>query len=96
MTPQEHLCFIYKAKVEETGKEISRLQDNVMMSYNDPSSSIHLDILREKEIAIKMSESEYNRFLRGYENYLDLIYGIKDPVVRDMFDKMMMYIKLKK
>lgn len=96
MTPQEHLCFIYKAKIEETGREIARLRDNTMLNYSDPSSSIHLDILREKEIAIKMSEGEFHRFMSGYENYLTIIYGLQDPIAKDMFEKLVMYLELKK
>lgn len=97
MTPEEHLCFIYKAKIEPTGRDIAKLADTTFMSYSaDPSSSIHLDILREKEIAIKMSESEFNKFMNGYQNYLTLIYGMKDPIAKDMFEKLMLYLMLRK
>ena len=96
MTPQEHLCFIYKAKIEETGREIARLRDNVMLNYSDPSNSINLDILREKEIAIKMSEGKFYKFMNGYANYLDLVYAMQDPIAKDMFEKLVMYIKLTK
>ncbi len=88
---------MYKAKIAPTGNDIAKLADTTFVSYSaDPMSSVHLDILREKEIAIKLSESDYNRFINGYENYLTLIYGMKDPIARDMFEKLMLYLTLKK
>lgn len=97
MTPEEHFTFMYKAKIAPTGNDIAKLADTTFVSYSaDPMSSVHLDILREKEIAIKFSESDYNRFINGYENYLTLIYGMKDPIARDMFEKLMLYLTLKR
>jgi hypothetical protein len=88
---------MYKAKVHITGKKIAKIEPLQVLSYSSgPQNLQDINYLHEDEIQIIMTETEYNKFIRGYGDYLDLIYGIQDPIVREMFEKMMMYIKLKK
>lgn len=97
LTPEQHFALIYKAKINVTGKKLAKIEPLQILSYsNGPSDLSNINYLHEDEIQILMTETEYNKFIRGYTDYLDLIYGIHDPIVREMFDKMMMYIKLKK
>jgi hypothetical protein len=43
-----------------------------------------------------MSETDYKRFISGYQSYLTLIYGMNDPIAKDMFEKLMMYLELRR
>ena len=95
LTPEQHFQTVYKSKIVDLGETVN-MYDPISVGYSPNPSMQHIDMRTEKVVNIKMPESEFNRFMNGYENYLDLIYGIKDPIVRDMFDKMMMYIKLMK
>ena len=98
LTPEEHFCAVYKARIAPTGKNLAKLDNNLnVLSYSSgPTTPFDLKFSREDEIGIKMSETDYKRFISGYENYLTLIYGIKDPIARDMFEKLMMYLELKR
>jgi hypothetical protein len=51
---------------------------------------------KENEIGIKMSQTDYKRFISGYQSYLTLIYGMNDPIAKDMFEKLMMYLELRR
>lgn len=94
LTPEQHFQTVYKSKIIDTGERV-QIYDPVSIGYT-PNPLDHIEMRSEKLINIKMPESEYNRFMSGYETYLDLIYGLHDPIVKDMFDKLVMYIKLKK
>jgi hypothetical protein len=50
----------------------------------------------ENEIAVKMGEGDYQNLMDSYGRYLELVYAMeRDPVVRDMFEKMIVYLRLK-
>ena len=95
LTPEQHFQTVYKSKIIDLGETVN-MYDPISVGYSPNPSMNHLEMRTEKVINIKMPESEYKRFINGYENYLDLIYGIQDPIVKEMFDKLVMYIKLKK
>ncbi len=47
------------------------------------------------EVAIKMSEDEYNRFMENWSMYIDLMYVTKyNPIIREEFEKVMIMVKL--
>lgn len=97
LTPQEHFCVMYKASIGPTGKNVAKLDNLNVLSYtNGPATPYDFKFSHEDEIGIKMSETDYKRFMSGYQNYLTLIYGISDPIARDMFDKLMMYLELRR
>lgn len=50
----------------------------------------------ERMALISMPESQYNLFINAYGNYLTLCYGLTDPVAKNMFEKLMIYLTLKK
>lgn len=50
----------------------------------------------ERMALISMPESQFNLFINAYGNYLTLCYGLNDPVAKDMFEKLMIYLTLKK
>jgi hypothetical protein len=97
LTPEQHFSLIYKAKISVTGKKIAKIEPMQMLHYsNGPSNLDTINFLEEDQIQILMTETDYKKFLNGYDNYLDLMYGMQDPIARDMFEKLMMYLKLKK
>jgi hypothetical protein len=95
LTPEQHFCTVYKSKIVDLGETVN-MYDPVSVSYGPNPYHQHVEMRTEKVISIKMPESEFNRFIKSYQDYLDLIYGIQNPIVHDMFEKMMMYIKLMK
>lgn len=97
MTPIEHFAFMYKAKIEPTGKHCAKLDSIQGLSYSvGPNSMMDLKFTDEPEIGIAMSTTDFQRFMNGYEKYIDLMHAMSDPIARDMFEKLMIYIKLTK
>ena len=97
LTPEQHFALIYRAKVNVTGQRIAKVEPLQVFAYsNGPQNFQDVNYLHEDEIQIIMTETHYNKFINQYGEYLDLIYGMQDPIIREMFEKMLMYIKLKK
>lgn len=98
MDPLKHFEFMFNAHTKATGRVRSRTDMLSMphrMNYNDPF--MDYPVQTEREIAITMGENDYNNFIQSYGKYLDLIYAAeRDPIVKDMMEKMMMYIYLKR
>jgi hypothetical protein len=94
LPPEQHFKLVYKSKIEMT-TEKTYMYDPINVSYGPNPHSMHIQQREEPVVAIKMPQSEYERFINGYRDYLQLIYGMQDPIARDMFEKMMIYIKLK-
>ena len=89
---------MFNAEVEPTGKKRYLKEDLQIyhrLSYNEPTPQ-NMAVRIENEIAVKMGESDYKRFMDSYSNYLRVVYAMEnDPVVKDMFYKMMVYMRLK-
>jgi hypothetical protein len=95
LTPEQHFITIHKAKIENTGKKAYKVDAwQQYQNFNQPY--LPMDTVAEDVIGIYLNESEYHRFMANYEQFLHLIYGIQDPIARDMFEKLMMYIELKR
>lgn len=95
MDPLRHFEFMFKAHTQATGRVRTNIQDISPVSYND---IIPIDVPYEveREISITMGEHDYKRFLESYGKYLDVVYAAEqDPIVKDMLQKMIMYINLK-
>lgn len=97
MDPLKHFEFMFNAHTKASGRVRHRTDMLSMphrISYNDPI--IDYPVQTEREIEITMGEQDYKNFISSYGKYLDLVYAAeKDPVVKDMMQKMMMYIALK-
>ena len=98
MDPLKHFEFMFNAHTRASGKVRTRtdmLSIHHRFSYNDPV--MDFPVQTEREIEITMGENDYNNFIASYGKYLDLVYAAeRDPVVKDMMEKMMMYIILKR
>jgi hypothetical protein len=47
------------------------------------------------EVAIKMSEDEYNRFMENWRMYIDLMYVTRyNPIIRQEFEKVLIMVQL--
>jgi hypothetical protein len=80
---------IYKCKIEHTGEKIYKippyrppfvpLSDNEKWAYDS-----------ENEIAIKMPESEYIRFLTNWNQYMDIMQAAgRFPHIRDQYHQLL-------
>jgi hypothetical protein len=98
MEPAKHLEFMFNAVIEQTGNRRYLKEDLQLcnrMSYGElmPQNAA---VRTENEIAVKMGEGDYQNFMDSYGKYLELIYAMeRDPTVKDMFEKMIIYLRLK-
>jgi hypothetical protein len=73
-----------------------------MRAYTDLDLDHHANgipehIKEEPIISIEMPQSEYNRFLRNWNNYMTLMdVGMNDPHIRTELEKLITWAKLKK
>ena len=99
MEPAKHLEFMFNAIIEQTGNKRYLKEDLAVYhrhSYNEPTPQ-NMAVRTENEIAVKMGEGDYQNFMDSYGKYLELIYAMeRDPIVKEMFSKMMTYIILKR
>ena len=98
MEPEQHLKFMFNAQVEPTGNK-RYLQEDLQLyhrlSYNEPMPQ-NMAVRTENEIAVKMGEGDYNNFMQSYVKYLDLLYAVEtDPIAKEMFNKLLVYVYLK-
>ena len=98
MEPEQHLKFMFNAEVEPTGSKRYLKEDLAVyhrLSYNEPTPQ-NMAVRTENEIAVKMGEGDYDKFIYSYGKYLDLLYAVEtDPIAKEMFEKLLIYIHLK-
>jgi hypothetical protein len=98
MEPAKHLEFMFNAVIEMTGKR-RYLKEDLTTYHNLNYGELmpqNVAVRMENEIAVKMGEGDYRNFMANYGRYLELIYAMeRDPVVKDMFEKMIIYLRLK-
>ena len=98
MEPAKHLEFMFNAVIEQTGQKRYLKEDLAVyhrQSYNEPTPQ-NMAVRTENEIAVKMGEHDYQKFMDSYGRYLELVYAMeRDPTLKDMFHKMIMYMRLK-
>jgi hypothetical protein len=82
---------LYRSKVEISGEKIRRLEPFALpMDPSHPITYKEMD-----EIVIKMPEDEYNRFMKNWSNYIDLMYvSNHNPMIREEFHKLHMLVQL--
>ena len=95
LTPEEHFITIHHAKIEKTGKKAYMI-DARQQYQSLQQQYLPLENIAEDVIGIYINETEYHRFMENYGRFIDLMYGIRDPITRDMFEKLMIYIQLQK
>lgn len=95
LSPEEHFITIHRAKIQKTDKKAYKV-DAWQQYQSLQQPYLPMEHVVEDVIGIYINESEYHRFMENYGRFMDLMYGIRDPIARDMFEKLMMYIQLKK
>jgi hypothetical protein len=98
MEPEQHLKFMFNAEIGTTGHKRYLKEDLDVyhkLNYNEPMPQ-NRAVRTENEIAVKMGEGDYKNFIYSYGEYLDLLYAAKtDPIAKDMFEKLIVYMALK-
>ena len=93
LSPEQHFMVVYKSKILIEEEKVA-VYEPLNITYGANPYQQHVQQRMENVVSIKMPESEYQRFLTGYQSYLDLIYHMRDPIAKDMFEKLMVYIQL--
>lgn len=103
MNETEKLKSLYRCKVELTGETIYMLKPGVFdprfpFTPKPPYHMDHPDVHHsEKEVAIKMPESEYQRFISDYNQFMSILTTISDnPQIRDQYHQLLILVNLLK
>lgn len=84
---------LYRSKVEFTG-EVLRKLDPMKLPMNPSHPITYTEV---NEIAIKMPQDEYERFLQNWRQYIDLMYVCShNPILKDEFEKLIIMVNLMK
>lgn len=84
---------LYRSKVEFTG-EVLRKIDPMSLPMNPSHPITYTEV---NEIAIKMPQDEYERFLQNWRQYIDLMYVCSyNPLLKDEFEKLQIMVNLMK
>lgn len=87
----------YDADVVNTGKKIARYTPVSYMTMR--LMSAHVDIPNTTSVpilSIEIPQDQYERFIDDYQNYLDIMDQLRDPIFRQEFYKLLVLAKLKK
>lgn len=84
---------LYRSKVEFTG-EVLRKLDPMHLPMNPSHPITYSEV---NEIAIKMPQDEYERFLQNWREYIDLMYVASyNPIIKQEFEKLIIMVNLMK
>lgn len=98
LTPLEHFCVVYQARVENTGQKIiSGMNIPPHLPQGVPVQNVDLTYKTENEIAIYMGEEKFSRFIENHMRIVSLMYGVvEDKRIKDQFEKLMILVNLTK
>jgi hypothetical protein len=83
----------YRSKMEFTGETIRKI-DNLRVPL-DPREPI--TYTETNEISIKMPQDEFEKFLKAYGQYMDLVYIARhNTMIREELHKILMLVELLK
>jgi hypothetical protein len=86
----------YEADVIVTHKKIVKYPHSMYMAlYPSPDEDIP-KVRPVSILSIEIPEDKYKRFIDDYENYLDIMDQLSDPIVREEFYKLLVLVQLKK
>jgi hypothetical protein len=96
LTEEQILELVFDANIQPTGNVIKRIDPSGITFFPAPTDE-PIKHTEHKEIAIKMPEDKYEDFISGFGKYVQMIHGIdKDPIAKEMFEKLFMYIELRR
>lgn len=84
---------IYRAKIEPTGQRLNKVDEsNFPLDPGRPITYSTID-----EIAIKMPQDEFEKFMRNWCEYVDMMYVAKEhPLIGEEYNKLLMLVNLLK
>lgn len=87
---------LYQCRIEPTGEIIYKAPD-VRVPHTPLTLMEKILMEKEREIAIRMPESEYNKFLQNWNQYMDIMLTInKHPHLRDEYHRLLVVINMMK
>ena len=97
----------YHARIMPTGKYVRRYDQeryynpaqnmNLGRNYDPYRQEYILPQYDEREISVTLAESDFNRFMNYYHHHDHLLQTIKDdPILHDMYNKLLMMLELKR
>lgn len=86
ITTPNKFCELYKCNIAPTGELIYRAPERRPF-FIPLTKQEQTELPNEREIAIKMPESEYNRFMHNWNLYMDIMQvSMNNPHVKDQFE----------
>lgn len=86
---------LYRATVEKTGKQSYHFTPETLAVFQTGQVPTMIEKEYVDEIAIKMGEDEYNRFMQNWGMYIDLMYVCRhNPIIREEFEKVLIMVRL--
>jgi len=87
---------LYQCRIEPTGETLYKAP-NVREPHTPLSLMEKIMMNKEREISIRMPESEYNKFLQNWNSYMDIMITCNQhPHVRDQFQQVLMIVNMLK
>ena len=85
---------LYSCNIHFTGEKLYKIRDHDYLTLNPDEVIKHPC---EEEIAVKFPQSEYEKFLHNWANYIDILYTMeKHPIIKEEFQKLIMLVQLLK
>ena len=92
----KHFEALYQCRIEPTGETLYKAP-NVRESNIPLTLMEKIFMEKEREIAIKMPESEYVKFVANWNQYMDiLLTSNKNPEIREQFQQLMLLVHMLK
>lgn len=87
---------LYQCRIEPTGETLYKAP-NVRESHTPLTLMEKVLMNKEREISIRMPESEYNKFLQNWNSYMDIMLVCNQhPHVRDQYQQVLMIVNMLK
>lgn len=102
MNTPDKFRILYNCKIKDTGYTLEHAPVLAMRAFTDMDydlavTQLPMAIKTEKIIAIEMPESEYERFVQNWNQYMTLMdVGLKNPQIRNEIEKLYTWANLQK
>ena len=95
LSNEEKFKAYYRAQIHVTDQKVAIPNPNINYAPMNLFTYSQDSVMVERVISIKMTESDYKNFMDGFGKYVELIHGVEDPIIANMFHEVLMMIKLK-
>jgi len=95
MNIPNQLQLLYECKIDLTNEYVHRF-DRVDFSRSVSTEQL-ANIKPEPVVSIRMPATEYERFCRNWNQYMDvMLTASADPIVKEQYRQLLMLVELKK